>query len=125
MRRNVLQQDRQNRARVSIQAADETIVSGQLKLYPGEVLIDIRFPVMFAEEPFPSLGMAQMQAENQPENAFYPIATGTVVRWATDGGGRYTGATIAIKVSTGKPEEQVFIKYRFEGVALSNGGSQE
>lgn len=86
----------------------------------GEAVVDVAFPVMFAEKPAFSFGGEL--GDNQPlVDASFPTVSAVVHSWVTEGEVvlRYKGAKVAI-VTTGPAAMLMSVLVHFEAKAFQN-----
>ncbi len=118
-----LEQRRTHASRVESTLAREHIVKGKFLLQgAGEGLVELKFPVWFIEEPnMGGLG-GVMYPGSEVIDGSYPTVSGSVLNWTlVEKTPRqyFTGCTLAV-VTTGLPEQRMFVHYRFEGKAIVN-----
>lgn len=89
---------------------------------PGEVIVDVDFPVKFIERPISLFG-AQYDGNSKPILGAFPTINAMVVQWKmselSNQRKYYIGATIGIKAS-GLNNQQYFLDYLFQGMAMVN-----
>lgn len=102
--------------------AGKSLISGL-----GEVLVDVDFPIIFAEEPSCSFGSV-MDGGFPVNPGKFPTVSATVSAWQTipkQGSGTgffYTGATMAIVITGDSTlsEQQLWVNWNFIGAAFQN-----
>lgn len=125
MRRPRLDRGIAEKRRVEQVAVEDTKVMGRIRAEGvGEFLVDISFPVLFAERPFPFFGAPELIGD-VPEVEHFPEVELAVYAWimpdgsvATDGV-HFAGAKCSVRVS-GRSRQGLWVPYRFEGRALTS-----
>lgn len=112
-------EDDRDRSRQSQMAI--MVVEAQTKIAgSGEVAIDIKFPVVFAEKPHLSFGH-ELGPNQSPEATNFPVCSVTVLRWTTreltDQRTFYVGATIGV-VALGRENMRSVVHTTFRALAF-------
>ena len=109
-------------------AAGQTRLSGQLMLSnPGEKAVSVTFPFSFADKPLLSFG-AEMRTGDEPVNGNFPTVSVVVGGWITVDNPPYSrlynGCKLFI-VTTGPPQQRLFVHWHLDGVAYSSDISED
>lgn len=128
-RKGIVERRREDLHRVDAMTVKVSRVNGRvLIVHPdtitAETSVYIPFPVLFVEMPVFTFGSA-LETNFWPIAGSYPQLSATVVDWkfvnAVEGvtEGRFIGATV-VTVSSGQPDQQIWLNYSFEGKAMRN-----
>lgn len=89
---------------------------------PGEVALDVNFPIWFVERPGMAFG-GELAEGHSAEETNFPTVSVVVLRWITKTRGDlstwWTGATLGI-VTTGREGHKMVVHWHAEGKAMVN-----
>lgn len=110
-----------DRSRVEQSKMRVVVVEAELDVHgSGEVSVDVKFPVVFAEKPHLAFGH-ELAANQSPEAGNYPVCSATVLRWATtdlpEQRTFWTGATVGV-VCLGRPAMRSIVHVAFRALAF-------